>query len=225
MRKTNFLLQDIFEEKSSLQFTNAQESVKEYMKPFKNCLAEPIPIDKLNDTTIFQIVDLRDTTKSILSTIESLQFLVDANESYQDKQRNNKLNALPRRIINDVDSEDESNDLDNNNKKDNTLINNSNTSNNGPFRFTLQDCFGNICYAYESEILDFPSRNESFFPVKLGSKIIVYSGAKIMFNALHLKNENIKFLGGYLDKLRYGVYERKLKELKEELEEESQMQQ
>lgn len=221
MKKTNFLLQDIFEEKSSLQFTNAQENLKEYMKPFKNCLAEPIPIDKLNETTIFQIVDLRDTTKSILSTIESLQILVDANESYQDKQRTGKSNSLPRRIINDVDSEDESNNLGNKNEKNNNSMNNLNNSNNGPFRFTLQDCFGNTCYAYESEILDFPSRNESFFPVKLGSKIIVYSGTNIMFNALHLKNENIKFLGGYINKLRYGVYERKLKELKEELKVES----
>ncbi|ONH74617.1 hypothetical protein BOH78_2372 [Pichia kudriavzevii] len=84
---------------------------------------------------------------------------------------------------------------------------------------TLQDCFGNTCYAYENEPLGFlrGERSKGIFRVQLGSKLFVRKNARVSFNALHLKNEDVKFLNGFIKELNYKLYERKLKELKEEI--------
>ena len=211
----NFLQEDIYRGKSTLTFHEPRRECKNYLVPFRHCLAEPTPNDKLQDTTLFQIVDLRDITQSVLSMIEGLKLLIDVNESFQDRQRartgpgaSKKQNSKPRATIDSVNTDE------NLGQQGTTLYGGWSSS----YRLTLQDCFGNTCYAYEVEPLGFlRKRSNGFFPIKLGSKIVVNSGTRIIFNTLQLKNENIEFLGGYIMKLDYRLYERKLKELKEEI--------
>lgn len=211
----NFLQEDIYRGKAALTFHEPRKECKNYLVPFRHCLAEPTPNDKLNETTLFQIVDLRDTTKSVLSMIEGLKVLVNVNDSFQDRQRaglgsaKSKIrSSKPRATINSVNTDEEVPET------GAALFGNWGAS----YRLTLQDCFGNTCYAYEVEPLSFlRKRSNGFFPIKLGAKIVVHSGTKIIFNTLQLKNENVEFLGGHIMKLDYRLYERKLQELKEEL--------
>ncbi|KAG0681887.1 hypothetical protein C6P40_003400 [Pichia californica] len=207
-RGKNLLLQDIYKDRNDLNFTTAQESYREFMVAFPSALAELTIQEELKQTTLFQIVDMIDVTKSIVSSIETLQFIVDANESYQDKQRGNGK-QVPRRAVQNVETDNGNND---------GLVNDSYApTGNNLYKFTLQDCYGNLCYAYEKEPLHLRNKNDIFFPVKLGSKIIVYKKTKIMFNTLHLTNHNIKYLAGSIDRLRYNAEQRILKGLKEEI--------
>lgn len=203
----NFLQEDIYTKRSTLTFLDSQALYKQYLIPFRNCLAEPTSNDKLHEHTLFQIVDVRDINKPILSIIEHLKVLIDINETYQDRQRTGKPKDKPRSAINNVDLDEEHPIANNNISVPGSCI----------YRLTLQDGFGNLCYAYEAEPLTFLKQHDDPFSIKLGSKLVIYANAKIIFNTLHLKNCDVKFLGGCIDKLDYKVYERKLKELKEEI--------
>lgn len=205
---SNFLVQDIFKDRKSLEFPHADYS--EHLKAFKNCFAPPIHDDKLRETTLFQIVDIQDTSKSVLSEIEELKRLVDINESFYDYQKfgNADNKKKKKRTTIDVNLEEDENEIDDN------FMNDKNYIPKRVFRLILEDCFGNICYAYEQEPLNFLRNNNQLYPIKLGYKILVYKDAKIIFNTLQLRNLDIKPLGGEIDKLNYKLHERKLRELK-----------
>lgn len=199
---SNFIFQDIHKERELLIFHSSQLVFKNALVPYRHCLAEPTPSEKLQQDTLFQIVDVRDTSVSVLSLIEDLTVIVNANESFQDHSKfATKAPRVPRVAVTEVDV---------NETEDDSLMNDdSAVSSNHIYRLTLQDCFGNTCYAYENEPLGF-LRGER-------SKLFVRKNARVSFNALHLKNEDVKFLNGFIKELNYKLYERKLKELKEEI--------
>lgn len=209
---SNFIFQDIHKERELLIFHSSQLVFKNALVPYRHCLAEPTPSEKLQQDTLFQIVDVRDTSVSVLSLIEDLTVIVNANESFQDHSKfATKAPRVPRVAVTEVDV---------NETEDDSLMNDdSAVSSNHIYRLTLQDCFGNTCYAYENGPLGFlrGERSKGIFRVQLGSKLFVRKNARVSFNALHLKNEDVKFLNGFIKELNYKLYERKLKELKEEI--------
>jgi hypothetical protein len=204
---SNFLLQDIYYERDCLNFPLTEEH-KSTLIAFRHCMAEPTPNEILKEDTMFQILDVRDPTRSTMSMIEELTNLVNSNEGFYDRSSMRTFNsAKSRRIaVNEVDINEEQEDM---NAKvqaaTGTII-----------RLSLQDCFGNLCYAYLYD--GYPSNTANIFKVHLGSKIVIYKGAKLSFNTLHLTRENYKFLGGHIKKYNFELYKRKLKELKNEIQ-------
>lgn len=205
---SNFRIQDIYRERESL---NNYSEYTATLIAFPNCLAEPIPNDALKSDTMFQIVDVRDPSVSILSTIEQLTNLVNLNDGFHDrssKLANTGSNKKRKKIINEVNiNEDE--------QESNSYYNQNSSGKLG--RLTLQDCFGNSCYAY---VYNGPlsEKLNDILNFTLGSKLIVYKGTRISFNTLHLRAENYKNLGGFIKRLNFEVHKRKLKELKLELQ-------
>lgn len=205
----NILLQDIFHEKDALVWPEKlYEMYKSTLIPFSYGLAEPVEEETLKKDTLFQIVDITDISKSTISMIDTLTDLTDVNEGFYDLSSKSKLRGRRRTTINEVNVNEVEKEV---------LAGDTSQPNQGSvYRLTLQDCFGNLCYAYEHKPLSI-LRNPSchgLFRLKLGYKLVVCKGTKIIFNTLHLEDANIKKLGGSIDKLNFKLYERKLKELK-----------
>lgn len=207
---SSVLVQDIYKDRTQLIFHPIQETFKGALIPYTHCLAETENLTTLNDNTLFQIVDVRDTTVSTMSLIDTITDMINANEGFQDHYKGNRA-TRHRPIITSVDINDDHNEPP---ETENVHINN-----NVIYRLILQDCFGNLCYAYEEEPLQFlrGPNTKGIFRIELGSKLLVHGGTKVSINTLHLKNENISFLGGRIIKLNYNLYKRKLKELKDEI--------
>jgi hypothetical protein len=210
----NFLGQDIYLDRENLEYIPSQESYKSCLVPFANCLAEPVPEDTLATSTIFQIVDVRNTSVSVMSVIELLIDALDVNEGFQDHYRNTR--RRPHRIaVNAIDLDAEHARQSDQREDESDFT----PGYKDTYRLTLQDCFGNLCYAYEAEPLSFlrNTRNKGLFRVTMGSKLLINAGAKISFNTLHLKNSDVNFLRGQIQRMNVSLYQRKLKELKEEI--------
>lgn len=213
MSNKNILLQDIFNERDSLVWPERlYEMYKSTLIPFSYGLAEPVEEETLKKDTLFQIVDIRDVSKSTLSMIETLTDLIDANEGFHDVSSKAKIRLKKRLTVNEV----------NVNEKDaEVMIEDMSVPNQGSiYKLTLQDCFGNLCIAYEHTPLSILRHTSchGLFRLKLGYKLVVCKGTRIIFNTLHLEDGNIKKLGGSIDKLNFRLYERKLKELKAEID-------
>lgn len=160
----------------------------------------------LDTTTLFQILDIRNVYKSNIVYLDELTGLVDINSSLVDRQRM-KFPANSS-IVNSVniDDGDTGNDLADFNVAGKKL-----------FKLTLQDSFGNLCFGFEVEDLNFLRRNGDLYPIKLGSKIIVKMGTNVCLNTIMLKNENVEFIGGEIPSLNVNLFERMLKMFKNNL--------
>lgn len=155
----------------------------------------------LDSTILFQILDVKNVYKSDIMYIEELNGLVDINNSLVDRQRMKLPNT---NIVNSVDIE---------------AVEGENSADPGAsgkklFKLTLQDSFGNLCYGFEVEELNFLRRNGDLYPIKLGSKVIIKKGTKVCLNTIMLKNENVEFVGGEIPKLNERLFERMLVKFK-----------
>lgn len=213
MSAKNILLQDIYQERDALVWPEKlYEMYKTTLIPFSYGLAEPVEEETLKKDTLFQIVDITDISKSTISMIDTLVELTDVNEGFYDLSSKSKVRGKRRVTVNEVNL--------NETDKEVLLDDTSQPTQGSVYRLTLQDCFGNLCFAYESKPLNI-LRNPSchgLFRLKLGYKLVVCKGTKIIFNTLHLEDANIKKLGGSIDKLNFKLYERKLNELKNEID-------
>lgn len=154
---------------------------------------------ELDHDIIFQIVDIKDIHKSDMAYIDELNGLVDINRSLVDKQR---ITHLPKnkQIINrvNIDTQDEEDTF------------SPSFSGKRMFKITLQDSFGNLCYAVEIEDLNFLRTNGDLYPISLGAKIIIKKSTKICLNTIMMKNENVEFLKGSIEILNVKLFERML---------------
>ncbi|KAH3666759.1 hypothetical protein OGAPHI_003208 [Ogataea philodendri] len=182
------------------------ESLRAVLGPFKPA-AESLPpySSALEADTVFQIVEVRDTTKSNIAYIERLVELIDANEGFYDRQ--NRSKPTRQKVIRSAD------------------VNGDAHEHLPPpvyssmYRLTLQDAHGNLCYAYEIEPLPFLRATADLYPIKLGSKLLVYKGTTVMLNAtLHLGANTCRFLGGELPHMNYKLYQRELEKFKHQID-------
>lgn len=162
---------------------------------------------KLDSTMLFQILDVKDVYKSDIVYIEELRGLVDINSSLVDRQRT-KLPSNTR-IVNSVNVDE--------NENEEKADGESYAVGKRLFKLTLQDSFGNLCYGFEIEDLNFLRRNGDLYPIKLGSKIIVKNGTNVCLNTMMLKNENVEFVGGEIISLNINLFERMLEIFKTNL--------
>ncbi|GMM28392.1 Rmi1 protein [Martiniozyma asiatica (nom. inval.)] len=204
---THFLMANIHLQRSTLTINHAHVKSKNLI-PFNFNFQAPDnnqPILTLPETTLFQIIDIRDVYKSTLSYIELLRGLVDRNEGLVDRQRGlGSANSLRKNdtVINSVD-------LDENNQDE--------VKGSKMFKLTLQDAYGNLCYAIEIEPLHFLRKSSDLYPVKLGSKVLIHKGCQVCLNTIILRNTDIRFVGGEIEKWNYKLAERMLLKFKDEL--------
>ena len=210
----DFRYQDIFRDRAKLAFMkSADRRYKNYLVPYAiNPDAEmSTSVQRINQNILFQIVGIRDVSVSIIHYIDRLTELTDVNSSFADKQR--KGNTGAAKVVRAVDVEREDEDED-------ALEDESRSKNfdRRLFKLTLQDAFGNLCYAMETEPLQFIRRSGQLYPVPLGSKLLVKGGlASSLFGCIQLSTRNTKYLGGELDYMNYKLFERELARLKKEV--------
>ncbi|VEU22061.1 DEKNAAC103056 [Brettanomyces naardenensis] len=186
--------------------------LKNYLVEFKP--REPVTADpwRLDRNTLFQIVDVRDISLSTVRYIDTLTELIDVNSSFADMQRTRTKSKRVVRSVN-VDNEDGEDHLDDTADNDTSIA-----AGNRLFRLTLQDYHGNLCYGFEQEPLLFLRANNGLYPIPLGSKLIVKGGlTNVIFNCIQLTNLNTEYLGGEIDRMNFGLFERELGKMKKEI--------
>ncbi|OBA14022.1 uncharacterized protein OGAPODRAFT_10659 [Ogataea polymorpha] len=156
------------EDLRSLDLTKARcDGVKHLLIPFVP-VAEPTPpyVSALASDTLFQIVAIRDVSRSAISYIESLVELIDANEGFYDRQT--KSRPRKQKVIRSANVDGDAQE-------------HWPTQAASPtYRLTLQDAHGNFCYAHEIEPLPFLRSSPDLYPVRLGSKLLVQKDTTVM---------------------------------------------
>lgn len=129
----------------------------------------------ISQPILFEIVEVKDITKSDIQAKEIRQEAQDRNKAYSDRRR-----QLPK-MVHQVNVDDDAADSGNGP---------SISSSRGLYKLTLKDEAGTLCYAYEVEplrILD----SGGLDPVKLGTKLLV-TGGNVTFNVIGLENRYVK---------------------------------
>lgn len=141
----------------------------------------PLPRD-----TLFQILEISDTTKSYLQELEVLKELQDEQNINTDKLQKSKA-----KIVKPQDTKQDVKSL---------------------YKLLLQDTHRNLCYGIEFEKLNFLN-NDKVLPIPLGSKIIIKKGTTILRGCLLISNSNCIFLGGSILELNQNYAQRRISTL------------
>ncbi|GME99330.1 unnamed protein product [Ambrosiozyma monospora] len=229
-QQRDFKLQDLTKRSTHI-FQPQDQHLRTMLVPFTAINPTPASpkTEKHQRDTMFQVVGLQDITKSGIQYIELLMELLDSNDGFADRQRgaggqgtrggraNGRANGggTRQRVITSVDVNDDGDGQGVNQQTNGFFVGGRRN-----FKLTLQDAFGNLCYAFEREELNFLRNGETggqLYPVKMGSKLLVRSGAELVYNSFWLRNTDVVFLGGEVEKMNYRLYERELQRIKDSI--------